>query len=68
MHQALEKIGAALVVLQPYLQEINFASLVIDYLESPAKLRQMAENSLKLGENRASEKILEEIEGLIQGA
>jgi len=65
--QALEKIGAALVVLQPYLQEINFASLVIDYLESPAKLRQMAENSLKLGENRASEKILEEIEGLIQG-
>lgn len=64
--RVLEKVGAALVVLQPYLAEINLASLLIDYLDSPAKLRQMAENSLKLGQNEAANKILLEVEKILE--
>ncbi len=57
----LEKQGAALVLGQSYLNEVNLAGVILDLLAMPDKLRRMSRAALKAGRPDAARKIVEEI-------
>lgn len=63
--RVLEKQGAGMILMQPYLGEINLSAIITDLLDSPHKLRQMANAYQSFGYNRASENIVMELEKLV---
>ncbi|MDQ7033025.1 MAG: undecaprenyldiphospho-muramoylpentapeptide beta-N-acetylglucosaminyltransferase [Desulfonauticus sp.] len=63
--RVLERVGAGLIIMQPYLGEINLATIITDLLDTPQKLQQMALNYTKLGNNNALENIIEELKKII---
>jgi len=63
--RALEKKGAAALILEKDLTETNLKDMVMKLLNDKQQLREMAENSRKLGVRNASEKIGDIISKLI---
>jgi UDP-N-acetylglucosamine--N-acetylmuramyl-(pentapeptide) pyrophosphoryl-undecaprenol N-acetylglucosamine transferase len=61
----LEKAGAAVVVEQSYLEEINLARLVGDLIGVPEKLKEMRSRACELGRPEAAARIVDELEALI---
>jgi UDP-N-acetylglucosamine--N-acetylmuramyl-(pentapeptide) pyrophosphoryl-undecaprenol N-acetylglucosamine transferase len=61
----LEKAGAAVVVEQSYLEEINLARLVGDLIGVPEKLKEMRSRASELGKPEAAARIVDELEDLI---
>ncbi len=61
----LESAGAALVLMQSYLDEVNVATVVGDLLSAPRKLSDMGRAAGTLGKPRAAENILGEVEEMI---
>jgi UDP-N-acetylglucosamine--N-acetylmuramyl-(pentapeptide) pyrophosphoryl-undecaprenol N-acetylglucosamine transferase len=57
----LEKQGAAMVLAQNYLEEINLARIILDLLEMPEKLSSMSRAALSMGKPHAAKKIVEEL-------
>lgn len=57
----LEEQGAALVLAQGYLQEINAARVIGDLLSMPDKLRKMSQAAIKEGRPDAAKDIVKEI-------
>jgi len=58
----LEQQGAALVLAQNYLNEVNLARVILDLLNMPDKLRKMSRAALNAGKPGAAEKIVRELE------
>ncbi|WP_035244265.1 undecaprenyldiphospho-muramoylpentapeptide beta-N-acetylglucosaminyltransferase [Desulfonatronovibrio hydrogenovorans] len=58
----LEQQGAALVLAQSYLHEVNLARVVGDLLAMPDKLRRMSRAALEAGRPDAALKIVQELE------
>ncbi|RQD65531.1 MAG: undecaprenyldiphospho-muramoylpentapeptide beta-N-acetylglucosaminyltransferase [Desulfonatronovibrio sp. MSAO_Bac4] len=57
----LEQLGAALVLDQSYLQEVNAARVIGDLLSMPDKLRKMSQAAIKQGRPDAAKVIVEEL-------
>lgn len=60
----LERHGAAYVLEQSYLDEVNLTRMIRDLLSLPGKLREMGRAARKLSSPRASEHIVDELEKL----
>ncbi len=60
----LERHGAAYVLEQSYLDEVNLTRMIRDLLSLPGKLREMGRAARKLSSPRASEHIVDEVEKL----
>ncbi len=58
----LEKQGAALLLAQSYLDQVNLSRVVIDLMETPDKLREMGRAALKAGRPDAALRIVQELE------
>ncbi len=58
----LEQRGAALVLAQSYLDEVNLARVILDLLAMPGKLREMGLAAHNAGRPDAAKKIVQEIE------
>lgn len=57
----LEEAGAAIVLEQSYLQDINLAGVVMDLLAVPQKLQEMGVRAKRLGSPGAARKIVDEL-------
>ncbi|MFO7876554.1 MAG: undecaprenyldiphospho-muramoylpentapeptide beta-N-acetylglucosaminyltransferase [Desulfovermiculus sp.] len=66
LHNAklLEKAGAALVIEQSYLPEVNLADIILDLLALPEKLVAMGRAARRLGQPAATRSIVLELEKL----
>ncbi len=62
----LEEAGAALVLVQSYLQDVNLTRVIADLLEMPEKLRAMNRAARSLGKPRAADAIVKGLEELIR--
>ncbi|MFW5818797.1 MAG: undecaprenyldiphospho-muramoylpentapeptide beta-N-acetylglucosaminyltransferase [Desulfovermiculus sp.] len=64
LHNAklLEKAGAALVIEQSYLPEVNLADIILDLLALPEKLVSMGRAARRLGQPAATSSIVQELE------
>ena len=62
----LESVGAALVLVQSYLQEVSLARAVGDLLNMPGKLKDMGRAAGQLGHPRAAEDIVAGLEELVR--
>jgi len=64
LHNAklLEKAGAALVIEQSYLPEVNLADIILDLLALPEKLVAMGRAARRLGQPAATRVIIQELE------
>jgi len=60
----LETSGAALVLVQSYLQEVNLSQVIADLLGMPEKLRAMGCAARKMGKPDSAEIIVDELEEL----
>jgi len=61
----LEEAGAALVMVQTYMNEVNVAGTITDLLGMPEKLRAMGHSARRLGRPGAAGAIVDEMEALI---
>jgi UDP-N-acetylglucosamine--N-acetylmuramyl-(pentapeptide) pyrophosphoryl-undecaprenol N-acetylglucosamine transferase len=59
--KVLERAGAAMVLVQSYLEEINLAQVIEDLLCAPDKLEKMARAARSLARPNAAEIIVEEL-------
>lgn len=66
--QSLEKAGAARVLDQKHLQEVNLAQIIGNLLSEPAKLQEMSRAAHKLGRPDAAEQIVRELVKLKSGS
>lgn len=57
----MEQAGAAMVLEQSYLAEINLAKVVLDFFALPSKMREMAEAAQGLSRPGASTEIVQEL-------
>jgi UDP-N-acetylglucosamine--N-acetylmuramyl-(pentapeptide) pyrophosphoryl-undecaprenol N-acetylglucosamine transferase len=57
----LEKEGAALVVEQSYLPEVDLAGMILDLLDLPEKLVSMGRAARQLGQPEATRMIVREL-------
>ena len=57
----LEEAGAALVMVQSYMSEINVAATITDLLAMPEKLRAMGRSARRLGRPGAADAIVDEM-------
>jgi UDP-N-acetylglucosamine--N-acetylmuramyl-(pentapeptide) pyrophosphoryl-undecaprenol N-acetylglucosamine transferase len=64
--KVLERAGAAMILVQSYLEEINLALVVEDLLCAPDKLQKMARAARSLARADAAEIIVEELEKLAE--
>jgi len=64
----LEQAGAAMIVAQSYLQEVNLARLIGDLLAMPDRLRQMSRAAKKLSRPDAADNIVQELIKLKKGS
>ncbi len=62
----LEDAGAAMVLMQSYLEEVNLATLIGDLFGARQKLADMAASAKTLGNPNAAADILQELEGTTQ--
>lgn len=62
----LEEAGAALVMVQSYLDEVNLAGTITDLMTMHEKLRAMRHNARRLGRPKAAEAIVNEMEAMVQ--
>ncbi len=62
----LEEAGAALVMGQSYMKEINLAATITDLLAMPEKLRAMGRQAYGLGRPGAAEAIVEEMVAMVR--
>lgn len=60
----LESAGAAMVLVQSYLEEINLARAVDDLFSLSGKLREMSRAAARLGQPEAAANIVNELERL----
>ncbi|MFP4324953.1 MAG: undecaprenyldiphospho-muramoylpentapeptide beta-N-acetylglucosaminyltransferase [Desulfonatronovibrio sp.] len=58
----LEQEGAAMVLAQSYLEEVNLARVILDLLGRPDKLREMSRAAQRAARPNAAQKIIEELE------
>ena len=64
--QVLEKVGAGIILMEPYLEEIDFGDILIDLLDSPQKLAKVSKQIEQIGQDvPASQKIIVELEKII---
>ncbi|MGX9365282.1 undecaprenyldiphospho-muramoylpentapeptide beta-N-acetylglucosaminyltransferase [Desulfoplanes sp. PS50] len=61
----LEEAGAALVMVQTYMSEVNVAGTITDLLAMPEKLRAMGHSARRLGRPDAAGAIVDEMVALI---
>lgn len=61
----LEEAGAALVMVQTYMSEVNVAGTITDLLAMPEKLRAMGHSARRLGRPDAAGAIVDEMIALI---
>ena len=64
----LENSGAALVVVQSYLQEINLSQVIADLLGMPEKLRSMSRAARKMGKPDSADVIVDGLVELVEAA
>jgi UDP-N-acetylglucosamine--N-acetylmuramyl-(pentapeptide) pyrophosphoryl-undecaprenol N-acetylglucosamine transferase len=64
--KVLEKAGAAMILVQSYLEEINLALVIEDLLYAPDKLQKMARAARSLARADAAEIIARELEKLAE--
>lgn len=62
----LEDAGAAMVLMQSYLEEVNLATLIGDLFGAKQKLADMAASAKTLGNPNAAADILRELEGITE--
>ena len=62
----LERAGAAMILVQSYLEEINLALVIEDVLCAPDKLQKMARAARSLARADAAEIIARELEKLAE--
>jgi len=62
----LEEAGAAIVLEQSYLQDINLGRVVMDLLAVPQKLQDMGAAAKQLGSPGAARKIVDELESITE--
>ncbi len=60
----MEKAGAAIVVEQKYIQDIDLSQMIIDLISVPGKLQEMALKAYNMGNPGAAEKIVDELEDM----
>lgn len=60
----LEEAGAALVVEQSYLSEVDLADIILNLLDLPEKLQAMGRAARQLGQPAATQVIVQEVAGL----
>lgn len=58
----LERMGAAIVLEQSYLQDMDLARVISDLIAVPEKLKEMGQAAKKLGQENAAESIAIEME------
>ncbi|WP_462324639.1 undecaprenyldiphospho-muramoylpentapeptide beta-N-acetylglucosaminyltransferase [Desulfoplanes sp.] len=63
----LEAQGAALVIAQGYLGDVNLGRTVTDLLDMPEKLRSMCQEARNLGRPKAADDIVTGLEALVRG-
>lgn len=62
----LEKYGAAIVLEQSYLPEVNLAQIVGDLVSVPGKLKDMSQRALSLARPYSAKYIVQEMQKLVQ--
>ena len=64
----LEKAGAALVLMESYLAQVQLWTVIKDLLDIPGKLRDMRKAAWELGRPEAGAMVARELEKLVHGA
>ncbi len=62
----LEQAGAALVLVESYLAQVQLWTVIKDLLDIPGKLRDMRKAAWELGRPEAGADVVQELEGLVQ--
>jgi UDP-N-acetylglucosamine--N-acetylmuramyl-(pentapeptide) pyrophosphoryl-undecaprenol N-acetylglucosamine transferase len=64
----LERQGAAYILEQSYLDEVNLTHMIGDLLSLPGKLKEMGSAARRLSSPDAAERIVDGLEGLLGGS
>ncbi|WP_031386051.1 undecaprenyldiphospho-muramoylpentapeptide beta-N-acetylglucosaminyltransferase [Desulfonatronum thiodismutans] len=62
----LEQAGAAMVLVESYLAQVQLWTVIKDLLDIPGKLRDMRKAAWELGRPEAGADVVRELEGLVQ--
>lgn len=62
----LEQAGAALVLMESYLAQVQLWTVIKDLLDIPGKLREMRKAAWELGQPDAGARLVQELEDMVQ--